>query len=136
VTDTRPPLSVLEPPEAWELLRSGHVGRVGIEEPDGLVIVPVNYAVDGEQVIFRTQEDHLLGRAATWGRRCAFQVDHLDDEIRQGWSVLVRGELRRASDEDVSRLSGLVAPWAAGDRTVVGRILTERIDGRRIGWVS
>ena len=135
VTDTRPPLAVLEPEECWVLLRTGHLGRVAFETEDGIVVVPVNYGVDGEEVVFRTQEDNLLGVAATWGRHCAFQVDHHDDTVRQGWTVLVRGELRRASDEDADRLGGLVASWAAGERPVVGRILADRIDGRRVGWV-
>lgn len=135
VTDTRPPLRPLEPAECWELLRSGHLGRIAFEDVDGILVVPVNYAVDGEEVVFRTQEDNMLGVAATWGRRCAFQVDHHDDTVRQGWTVLVRGELRRASDEEADRLRGLVASWASGDRRVVGRVLADRIDGRRVGWV-
>src|SRR5439155_17928262 len=108
-------------------------GRVALEEQDGFVIIPVNYALDGSDVVFRTQEGQLLGRAASWGRRVAFQVDHLDEEKKEGWSVLARGELRRAGDADSERLAALVTPWAAGDRPVVGRIIVERIDGRRVG---
>lgn len=133
MTDPRPEVAILDEKESWQLLGEGHVGRVALEGDDGLVVMPVNYAVDGTDVVFRTQEGHLLGRAADWGRRVAFQVDHLDEELEQGWSVLAQGDLRRAAEADAQRLGNLVTPWAAGDRPVVGRIIVSRIYGRRVG---
>jgi nitroimidazol reductase NimA-like FMN-containing flavoprotein (pyridoxamine 5'-phosphate oxidase superfamily) len=133
VTDDRPDLTVLDEAECWRLLGSVAVGRVAMEAAEGLVVVPVNYAVQDGDVVFRTTEGGLLGSAADWGRPVAFQVDSLDEGIRQGWSVLVRGELRRASEQDTPRLVELVAPWARGERNVVGRVKPSAVSGRRIG---
>jgi len=133
VGDGGPGLTRLDADECWALLGHGHVGRIALEDEDTIVIVPVNYAVDGTVVVFRTQEENLLGRAASWGRRVAFQVDHLDPDAHTGWTVLARGELRRADEQETERLAALVSPWAGGERPVVGRIVVARIDGRRVG---
>jgi nitroimidazol reductase NimA-like FMN-containing flavoprotein (pyridoxamine 5'-phosphate oxidase superfamily) len=136
VTDDRPELTVLDTDECWRLLAAGGVGRVAMEAADGLVVMPVNFAVDAGVVVFRTTEGGLLGRAAEWGRTVAFEADELDHQLRQGWSVLVRGELRRVPDEDTGPLIEAVAPWARGERNVVGKITPSQVSGRRVGTVE
>jgi nitroimidazol reductase NimA-like FMN-containing flavoprotein (pyridoxamine 5'-phosphate oxidase superfamily) len=128
------PLVQLDPDACWRMLMSGvTVGRVALESGNGLVVIPVNFVVDGNDVVFRTAEDGLLGRAADWGRSVAFEVDEFDEGLHEGWSVVAQGQLRRASEEDSVRLSEAVKPWASGDRRVVGRIVVDRITGRQIG---
>lgn len=133
MTDDRPDLTVLDVAECWQLLDSAGVGRVAMAAAEGLVVVPVNFAVQDGEVVFRTTEGGLLGRAADWGRAVAFQADHFDKQMRQGWSVLVRGQLRRADDQETPALVELVAPWARGERNVVGRVTPDAVSGRRIG---
>jgi nitroimidazol reductase NimA-like FMN-containing flavoprotein (pyridoxamine 5'-phosphate oxidase superfamily) len=128
---TGSPLVSLDPDECWRRLMSGAtVGRVALDSGDGLVVIPVNFVVDGTDIVFRTAEHGVLGRAADWGRAVAFEVDELDDALRVGWSVIAQGQLRRAADDDAERLAKAVQPWAAGERRVVGRIVVERITGR------
>jgi nitroimidazol reductase NimA-like FMN-containing flavoprotein (pyridoxamine 5'-phosphate oxidase superfamily) len=133
VTDDRPDLTVLDEAECWRLLDTVGVGRVAMEGDEGLVVVPVNFAVDSGEVIFRTTEGGLLGRAADWGRSVAFQADSFDEQMRRGWSVLVRGDLRRVPNDQAQDLVALVAPWASGERNVVGRVTPSALSGRRIG---
>jgi nitroimidazol reductase NimA-like FMN-containing flavoprotein (pyridoxamine 5'-phosphate oxidase superfamily) len=135
VTDEqpRPRLVVLSEQDCWSLLEEAQVGRIAMNDADGPMILPVNYALDGTDVVFRTEEGGLLGTAADWGRPVAFEVDHIDEERRQGWGVVLRGELRRAGGEDAARLAPMVMPFPGGDRPVVGRIVASSISGRRVG---
>jgi len=133
VSDDRPDLTVLDEGECWRLLDSVAVGRVAMEATEGLVVVPVNFVVDSGEVVFRTTEGGLLGRAADWGRPVAFQADSFDEKLRTGWSVLVRGDLRRVPEDQAAVLVELVAPWASGERNVVGRVTPSMVSGRRIG---
>jgi nitroimidazol reductase NimA-like FMN-containing flavoprotein (pyridoxamine 5'-phosphate oxidase superfamily) len=126
-------LAVIGEDECWELLRSVPVGRLAMDSPDGLLIIPVNFVVADKSLVFRTAEGGLLSGAADWGRAVAFQADRIEEAIRWGWSVLVQGQLRRVSDDEAQHLLTSVAPWAGGERHVVGRIAADRISGRRIG---
>ncbi len=126
-------LAIISEGECWELLRSVPVGRLAMSSPDGLLVIPVNFIVADQAVVFRTAEGGLLSGAADWGREVAFQADRIEEAIRWGWSVLVQGQLRRVSDDEAHELLRSVATWAAGERHVVGRIAADRISGRRIG---
>ena len=98
-------LAVIAEDECWELLRSVPVGRLAMNTPEGLVVIPVNFVVANEAVVFRTAEGGLLGGAADWGRDVAFQADRIEEALKWGWSVLVQGQLRRVSDEEAERCS-------------------------------
>jgi nitroimidazol reductase NimA-like FMN-containing flavoprotein (pyridoxamine 5'-phosphate oxidase superfamily) len=128
-----PKLVALSSQECWELLGTAKVGRVGTNDDAGPVVIPVNFTVDGTDVVFRTREGGLLSQAAGWGRLAAFEVDRIDERREQGWSVLVRGELRQAFEDDAAELGPKVVPWAGGDRPVVGRIVSSSITGR---WIN
>ena len=126
-------LRALGPEECLDLLEPGGVGRVGLMAADGIVMLPVNYAVAAKSVVFRTAPDTLL--AALANGPASFEADHLDEGNREGWSVLVQGHAHKVADErDVRGLeqgTGL-EPWAAGARDVWVRITPARISGRRI----
>ena len=57
--------------------------------------------------------------------RVSFEVDHLDEALAEGWSVLVRGNGHVVADpaelEQARRLP--ITPWAAGDRDLYVRIV-------------
>ena len=81
----------LDVPECLHLLRTGGVGRVAWQDnAEGLTVLPVNYRVIGDSVVFRTSEASTLARLAK-PTRVAFQVDEIDHATAVGWSVLVRG---------------------------------------------
>src|SRR5271165_856872 len=80
-------LRTLSPAECFDLLEPGGVGRVGFAAADGIMMLPVNFAVTGKAIIFRTAPDTLLAVYANG--RVGFEADHLDEAVREGWSVLV-----------------------------------------------
>ena len=126
-------LRVLSPEECLSLLGPGGVGRVGFTSAEGVVIVPVNFAMAGKAIVFRTAPDTLL--AVHGNALVSFEADWLDEARREGWSVLVMGHAHKvASEHEVQRLEHATGlePWAGGARDVYVRITPSRISGRRI----
>jgi nitroimidazol reductase NimA-like FMN-containing flavoprotein (pyridoxamine 5'-phosphate oxidase superfamily) len=127
-------LQTLTPAECLELLEPGGVGRVGFTSANGgVIIVPVNFAVAGNAIVFRTAPDTLLAVHAI--APVSFEADQVDEERREGWSVLVQGHAHQVTSErEVTQLehqTGL-EPWAGGARDVYVRIAPAHISGRRI----
>lgn len=81
-------------------------------------IPPVNYALDGETVLFRTAEGTVLNKAAS--RVIAFEVDEVAAATHEGWSVLIQGLSRDISDAVDPNLSAQrrlsLITWAPGER--------------------
>jgi nitroimidazol reductase NimA-like FMN-containing flavoprotein (pyridoxamine 5'-phosphate oxidase superfamily) len=123
----------LGPVECLDLLEAGGIGRVGFASAEGIMMLPVNFAVTGKTIIFRTAPDTLLATYAE--ARVSFEVDSFDEVLREGWSVLVHGHAHEVTDErEVERLQDRtrLEPWAPGARDVYVRIAPTRISGRRI----
>lgn len=111
------------------------VGRAAVVAPDGPHIIPVNYAVVDEAIVFRTSPFSLL---ATYGRDAviAFEIDHFDEVSRQGWSVLARGRTDAVLDSrqiDHIRRIWEPTPWAGGIRNLFLRLTIRELSGRRVG---
>jgi len=126
-------LRALSPAECFDLLEPGGIGRVGFPAADGIMMLPVNFAVTGKTIIFRTAPDTLLARYAD--AQVSFETDHLDEALHEGWSVLVHGHAHQVKDERmVKSLEHQMRfePWAPGARDVYVRIVPARITGRRI----
>ena len=118
--------------ECQVLLESSRIGRLGLVDADGPVILPVNYCMDGLSVVFRTDAGTKLDAAAN-GARVAFEVDGIDSAARTGWSILIRGSAATVTEpEDLSRLEQLpLIPWAPGKKPLYVRI-SGILSGRRI----
>ena len=130
---SRPILQTLTAAECYDLLSSGGVGRVAFTTADGPVVLPVNYVMVGQTVIFRTAPDTLL--AGCLNGPAGFEVDRLDEALSQGWSVLVTGRaVRVTSEAEVRHLEqhNSLRPWAGGARDVYVRVIPRKITGRRI----
>ncbi len=126
-------LRTLSPAECLDLLEPGGVGRVGFTSAGEVMMLPVNFAVTGKTIIFRTAPDTLLALYAD--TQVSFEVDHINEALHDGWSVLMRGHAREVTDErEVKHLEDGAhpEPWAGGARDVYVRITPTRISGRRI----
>jgi nitroimidazol reductase NimA-like FMN-containing flavoprotein (pyridoxamine 5'-phosphate oxidase superfamily) len=126
-------LRALSPTECFDLLEPGGIGRVGITAAEGVIILPVNFAVTGQAIIYRTAPDTLLALHAN--AHISFEVDHCDQALHEGWSVLVHGHAHEVTDEhQVKQLENTtrLEPWAPGARDVYVRIAPTQISGRRI----
>lgn len=117
----------LPPEECWQRVRTAtpQVGRLGFLLDQHPIVLPVNYAVDGEAVVVRFSGDTVFDDAAN--RRVAFEVDDVDEVWERGWSVLIQGQAREVvNEEEVARMATLpLRAWAASDR-----VLFLRIDAR------
>ncbi len=129
-----PVLATLSPDECRALIGSGGVGRLLVVEPGrGPVAIPVNYRMDGDDVIFRTGAGtrmvDSLGQASV-----SFDVDHLDDALAEGWSVLLTGTASVITDPaELQRAEALgIEPWAGGDRETYARLRVREVTGRAI----
>lgn len=125
-------LSEVPAGECRDLMGSTSVGRVAFVDEDGPVVLPVNYVLDGEHVLFRTSPHNAIARYVD-SAMVAFEVDEFDDFTQSGWSVLVRG---MAAFIDPDELSADEArrpcPWADGVRNLIVRITPVKLTGRRI----
>jgi len=114
------------------LLRRCTVGRVAVNV-DGTapLVVPVNYVVDDDDIVFRTDGGTKL--AAVGRGAMSFEIDDIDHGHHAGWSVLVRGTAR-VTDEWENRNAELES-WA-GDKSHWVRLAIEDVSGRRIVLAS
>lgn len=128
-----PELVALDEDECRALLGTHGVGRVGVTTAEGPAIVPVNYLIVHGDVAFRTAPEALPAEAA--GHEVAFEVDHIDEALSQGWSVLIVGGARKVTDPHSVRAldeMAYTAPWAGGTRPLWIAITLARVTGRRI----
>ena len=125
------------------LISPGGVGRIAYLGRFGLTVLPVNYQVFEDTIVFRTALDSPMGEDLRSGianaeYKVAFEIDELDNSERTGWSVLLQGAAHHV-DTDTEhgsvRASG-VEPWAGGTKEHYIRIVPSRITGRRIRQVS
>ena len=121
--------------ECRHRLSSRNVGRLAVATPLGPRIYPVNYVVDEESVVFRTNPFGMLGTFG-WGFEVAFEVDRTDEAAKHGWSVVLLGRgqlLDRLDVDNVAREHGLES-WAGGDKSLYVRLVWRHISGREVGW--
>ena len=121
--------------DCQRLLRAGTVGRVAVSTPGGPHIVPVNYVVSGDAVIFRTSPYSVLGSHAR-NSLLAFEIDHLDPRQDHSWSVVVRGRCEFIDDpreldahDDAKRPKA----WVTGSRNLFLRLPLTEVSGRSLG---
>jgi nitroimidazol reductase NimA-like FMN-containing flavoprotein (pyridoxamine 5'-phosphate oxidase superfamily) len=139
IKEAKPVLERLDEAECLRLISPGGVGRIAFVGSYDLTVLPVNYRLVNGTILFRTTEGALTEEDLRTGishgeYRVAFEVDHLDEAAREGWSVLVRGPAHHldADDEvEAARLAG-VQPWAVGERNHFIRITPVRVTGRRV----
>ncbi|MEU5591830.1 pyridoxamine 5'-phosphate oxidase family protein [Streptomyces sp. NPDC020298] len=129
-----PQLQDLGPEECRTLLSTHGVGRIAVSAPDGHpAVVPVNYEVIDDAIVFRTRPGSVA--AAAVGREVAFEVDHVDEALSQGWSVLAVGPARVVTEPAAVRRLARSAhsePWAGGEREMWVSIRPTHLTGRRI----
>jgi transcriptional regulator with XRE-family HTH domain len=128
-----PMLETLTEAECRAHLEPGGIGRFLFVEDRGPVAVAVNYAMLGGDIVFRT-DDTTAEAGAVGQPRVSFDVDHIDDVLSEGWSVLVSGTasiLTKPDDVRAAKDLG-IEPWAGGVRDTYIRLVPELITGRRI----
>ncbi len=125
---------VLEPideEECWRRLAEHRIGRLAVEVGSQPDIFPVNYILEDRQIVVRTAEGTKLA-AALMGQLVAFEIDEIDDDAREGWSVVVHGTASESQtlpsvlhDEELE-----LEPWAKGAKNRYIHITPTRVTGR------
>jgi nitroimidazol reductase NimA-like FMN-containing flavoprotein (pyridoxamine 5'-phosphate oxidase superfamily) len=128
-----PAFSEIAPARCVELLQTQTTGRVAWQTAHALEILPVSYVWYEDSVIFRTSPHGPLSQLSQ-PTDVAFEIDELDQQHHQGWSVVVHGQSQGVvRPADVVRLwavSGV--PWAAGMRNLLIRITPTQVSGRLV----
>jgi hypothetical protein len=126
-------LSALTRAECLEFLRLSKVGRIVFSSDALPAILPVNYALDGDAIVFRTGANSRLA-TATDGKVVAFEIDEIDESRRTGWSVVVVGVADAVLDVgSLVRVQQLnLVSWAPEPRPHFVRIVPAQITGRRL----
>ncbi|GIU85933.1 MAG: hypothetical protein KatS3mg009_0448 [Acidimicrobiia bacterium] len=131
-TSARGRLEELGRDECLALLARHHLGRLAVVVGGRPLVFPVNYCLDGDRVVFRTDAGTKLHGAL--GGPVAFEIDGVDGLYHGGWSVLVVGEAEEVADgAERDRLARLpLGLWAGGDRSHWVRIRPAAVTGRRL----
>jgi uncharacterized protein len=130
--DRRTGLEELDRDECLELLARAPLGRLGVVVGGRPLVFPVNFALDGNAVVLRTDEGTKLYAARNGP--VAFECDGIDRIYHTGWSVLVLGDAEEVRNpHEVARLERLpLGPWCPGPKPTWLRIRATTITGRRI----
>jgi hypothetical protein len=119
--------------ESLDRLSCREFGRLAMTTPRGPRIVPLNYVLVDDAIVFRTSPHSEIARFAL-GMAVAFEVDDVDVDAQTGWSVVATGiveELEPTGLADLRR--GIVPqPWAGGVRNLYLSLRWRELTGRRL----
>jgi nitroimidazol reductase NimA-like FMN-containing flavoprotein (pyridoxamine 5'-phosphate oxidase superfamily) len=121
--------------ECLRRLATRSIGRLSVMVGNYPQVFVVNYRLDEFIVAFRTHSGTKLDAANH--ANISFQVDHIDETTRTGWSVLILGMAEdvtdRVADPITERTRDLrVDPWVPGEQPRLVRIVPAHITGREL----
>jgi uncharacterized protein len=126
--DLQNPVVELSLDDCWDLVGGEEFGRLAYRLVDEVHIVPINYAVDGRSLLFRTGSGNKL-LAAALHSDVALEVDWHDDLT--AWSVVMRGHLRQLDEDEEHRIEQLpLHPWVPTLKYDVIELTPEVVTGR------
>ena len=127
-------MEILSREECLHLLAGEKVGRLGFVVGDQPMIMPVNYALVGDVIVYRTGEGPKLEGSRQ--AKVVFEVDRIEIESQDGWSVLVQGVAQEITDHDdvlaEDQRRAASPTWLPVAPGHVVRIVPTSTSGRRI----
>ncbi|WP_058233824.1 pyridoxamine 5'-phosphate oxidase family protein [Devriesea agamarum] len=129
-TGPTPEAEKLSEEAIFEILGRHSFGRLAVAtsyEPD---IFPLNYALVGRTLLFKTAPGTKLVEL-TINANAAFEVD--DVSAQGGWSIVVKGATRVLErDDDIERAAQVELPtWFPGEKHVFVELDIESLNGVR-----
>ncbi|WP_236700574.1 helix-turn-helix domain-containing protein [Allosalinactinospora lopnorensis] len=115
----QPPLEILDTEQSMALIKPGGVGRIAFsaENATSPTVLTLDFLVIDDDIVFRTApRGTVTGHAVCY---VSSQVDRVDGVMRQGWSVLVKGQARQVRDpREVEALAAVahVHSWTGDAR--------------------
>jgi nitroimidazol reductase NimA-like FMN-containing flavoprotein (pyridoxamine 5'-phosphate oxidase superfamily) len=133
----------LDEAECLRLVAGQEIGRIAYNGRFGPMVLPVNYRLFEDSIVFRTAQGSTMDQDLTTGISdaeylIAFEIDELYPASQEGWTVLIHGSAHHVTDEEerASVAQAGVTPWAGGARDLYMRIRPTHIAGRRISRPS
>lgn len=124
------PVTTIPEDACWGYLASQEVGRLATAVDNEPGIVPINFVLDGQSVVFRTALGGKLHDLIV-NEKVAFEVDGWNDE--EGWSVVLHATAEVV--EDAATLARFakapLRPWVPTVKPIWVRLLPEDLTGRR-----
>lgn len=132
-TDERTGNEIIPLAQCVHRLEAKEVGRIAFVRAQQIHLYPINYAWDGEAIVFRCSPASPI--ADSIGKEAVIEVDHIDEREHAGWSVIARGTPVFVDPEEtpdlMRRLKSLsLYPWAEGDKSVWIRMFPSPLTGR------
>jgi nitroimidazol reductase NimA-like FMN-containing flavoprotein (pyridoxamine 5'-phosphate oxidase superfamily) len=132
-------IEALDEADCLTLIAPGGIGRIAYAGRYGQTVLPVNYQLLDNTIVFRTGEDSPLEQDLQTGIRhaewqVAFEIDEIDLAAKGGWSVLIQGHAHHVdsdTEREAVRKTG-VQPWSGGAKEHYIRVVPTRITGRRV----
>jgi nitroimidazol reductase NimA-like FMN-containing flavoprotein (pyridoxamine 5'-phosphate oxidase superfamily) len=130
--DERTGLEELDRDECMRLVAHEPIGRLAVVVAGQPLIFPVNFAIDGNSIVLRTDFGTKLHGARNGP--VVFECDGIDRGYHTGWSVLVHGVAEEVVEPlEVARLERLpLRAWLPGPKPIWLRLRSTTISGRRI----
>ena len=117
--------------ECFQLLAGQAIGRVAVADFGAApLVVPVNFVLTGESVVFRTDYGSKFRLAVLGEQPVSFETDAVESGRPGGWSVLLQGRATELDEPEVEQLR--LQPWAPGAKSHWVRIVPDVVSGRRI----
>lgn len=123
----------LDAPKCLELLGTINIGRVSLASEASSLGFPVNYALDGETILFRA--GRRAKREVPEGATVLFTVDFFDSRYSEGWSVSVNGIVETSAAAADERYP-VASPWMNTGESAWMRLRPYAVTGRKISSKS
>jgi uncharacterized protein len=126
-------LEILHIGDCFRLLPTVTLGRIGFTSGGEVLVLPVIFLVDGQDVVFRAKAGSKLASVEV-GQYVAFEVDSYDAAAGTGWSVVVRGLAEVQPETEYARLDtpGMKAWGGPTEERAWVRIRPASISGRQM----
>ena len=122
------PVREMTQDECWEMLRRTEFGRLAFHLGPEVHLVPINYAVDGRTLLFRTAPGSKLVGVAM-NSDVVFEIDEYDEHTAR--SVIMRGIARRLDEDEQHRADAVpLHPWVPTLKYEVVEISADEVTGR------
>ena len=123
--------------QCFELIAESADGRIGLESPAGLQIIPVNYRLGaGHRLFFKTAPLGALAQLAEAEAQVAFEVDYHAADFQIAWSVLmngtISGQLDPAATAAYSDLRLPPVPWPGPASSLLVYFVPRTVSGRSL----
>jgi len=122
--------------ECLRLLGTQSIGRLAVADHGYYPphIVPLNFLLDGDNVLFRSDAGLKFKLSILAEHSVSFEADELTPGGPMAWSVVVQGRAELLGEDEAAGLEHLVwlHPLAPGPRPQLVRIIPYVISGRRL----